>query len=28
MGTGGPFLRGKAQTGRNADHSPHLMPRS
>jgi hypothetical protein len=28
VGTGGPFLRGKAQSGRDADHSPHLMPRS
>jgi hypothetical protein len=28
MGTGGPFPGGKARPGRDADHSPHLMPRS
>jgi hypothetical protein len=28
MGTGGPFLGGKARPGRDADHSPHLVPRS
>jgi hypothetical protein len=28
MGTGGPFPGGKARPGRNADHSPHLAPRS
>jgi hypothetical protein len=28
MGTGGPFRRGKAWPGRDADHSPHLVPRS
>jgi hypothetical protein len=28
MGTGGPFFGGKARQGRDADHSPHLMPRS
>jgi hypothetical protein len=28
MGTGGPFPGGKARPGRNADHSPHLVPRS
>jgi hypothetical protein len=28
MGTGGPFLGGKARQGREADHSPDLMPRS
>jgi hypothetical protein len=28
MGTGGPFPMGKARSGRDADHSPHLMPRS
>jgi hypothetical protein len=28
MGTGGPFPRGKARLGRDADHSPHLVPRS
>jgi hypothetical protein len=28
MGTGGPFPGGKAQPGRDADHSPHLVPRS
>jgi hypothetical protein len=28
MGTGGPFPVGKAQPGRDADHSPHLVPRS
>jgi hypothetical protein len=28
MGTGGPFPRGKARPGRDADHSPHLVPRS
>jgi hypothetical protein len=27
MGTGGPF-RGKARNGRDAVHSPHLVPRS
>jgi hypothetical protein len=24
VGTGGPFARGKAQPGSDADHSPHL----
>jgi hypothetical protein len=28
MGTGGPFPGVKAQPERDADHSPHLMPRS
>jgi hypothetical protein len=28
MGTGGPFTGGKALQGRDADHSPHLVPRS
>jgi hypothetical protein len=28
MGTGGSFPRGKARSGRDADHSPHLVPRS
>jgi hypothetical protein len=28
MGTGGPFVEGKARPGRDADHSPHLVPRS
>jgi hypothetical protein len=29
MGTGGPLPRGnKVRLGRNADHSPHLLPRS
>jgi hypothetical protein len=28
MGTGGPFPRGKARPERDADHSPHLVPRS
>jgi hypothetical protein len=28
MGTGGPFSGGKAQPGPDADHSPHLVPRS
>jgi hypothetical protein len=28
MGTGGPFLRTKARPGRDANHSPHLVPRS
>jgi hypothetical protein len=27
-GTGGPFPGGKARLGRDADHSPHLVPRS
>jgi hypothetical protein len=27
MGTVGPFLRGKVWLGRNADHSPHPVPR-
>jgi hypothetical protein len=27
MGTGGPFPGGKARPGRNADHSPRLVPR-
>jgi hypothetical protein len=27
-GTGGPFPRAKAWPGRDADHSPHLVPRS
>jgi hypothetical protein len=27
MGTGGPFPGGKARPGRDADHSPHLVPR-
>jgi hypothetical protein len=25
---GGPFLGAKARPGRDADHSPHLVPRS
>jgi hypothetical protein len=28
MGTGGPFPGGKARLGRDADHSPPLVPRS
>jgi hypothetical protein len=28
MGTGGPFPGSKARSGRDADHSPHLVPRS
>jgi hypothetical protein len=28
MGNGGPFPGGKAQPGRDADHSPHLVLRS
>jgi hypothetical protein len=28
VGTGGPFPGGKARAGRDADHSPHLVPRS
>jgi hypothetical protein len=28
MGTGGSFPRGKARPGRDADHSPYLVPRS
>jgi hypothetical protein len=28
MGTGGPFPGTKARPGRDADHSPHLVPRS
>jgi hypothetical protein len=28
MGTGGSFPGGKARSGRDADHSPHLVPRS
>jgi hypothetical protein len=28
MGTEGPFPGGKARPGRDADHSPHLVPRS
>jgi hypothetical protein len=28
MGTGGPFSRAKARPGRDADHLPHLVPRS
>jgi hypothetical protein len=28
MGNGGPFPGGKARLGRDADHSPHLVPRS
>jgi hypothetical protein len=28
MGTGGPFPGGEARPGRDADHSPHLVPRS
>jgi hypothetical protein len=28
MGTGGPFPGGKARPGRDADPSPHLVPRS
>jgi hypothetical protein len=27
MGTGGPFPGGKGRPGRDADHSPHLVPR-
>jgi hypothetical protein len=27
MGTGGQFPGGKARPGRDADHSPHLVPR-
>jgi hypothetical protein len=28
MGTGGPFPGAKARPGRDADHSPHLVPKS
>jgi hypothetical protein len=28
MDIGGPFPRGKARPERDADHSPHLMPKS
>jgi hypothetical protein len=28
MGTGGPFPGDKARLGRDADHSPHVVPRS
>jgi hypothetical protein len=28
MGTGGPFPGGKARPGRDADHSPPIVPRS
>jgi hypothetical protein len=28
MGTGGPFPGGKSRPGRDAVHSPHLMPMS
>jgi hypothetical protein len=28
MGTGGPFPGGKERPGRDADHSPHLVPRT
>jgi hypothetical protein len=28
MVTGGPFPGGKARPGRDADHLPHIMPRS
>jgi hypothetical protein len=28
MGTGGPFPGTKARPGHDADHSPHLVPRS
>jgi len=28
MGTGGSFPVAKARPGRDADHSPHLVPRS
>jgi hypothetical protein len=28
VGTGGPFPGGKARPGLDADHSPHLVPRS
>jgi hypothetical protein len=28
MGTGGPFPRAKARPQSDADHSPHLVPRS
>jgi hypothetical protein len=28
MGTTGPFPGGKARPGRDADHSPYLLPRS
>jgi hypothetical protein len=28
IGTGSPFPGGKARPGRDADHSPHLVPRS
>jgi hypothetical protein len=28
MGTGAPFPGAKARPGRDADHSPHLLPRS
>jgi hypothetical protein len=27
MGTGGPFPGAKTRSGRDADHSPHLVPR-
>jgi hypothetical protein len=27
MGTGGPFSGAKARPGREADHSPHLVPK-
>jgi hypothetical protein len=27
VGTGGPFPGGKARPGRDADHSPHVVPR-
>jgi hypothetical protein len=27
IGTGGPFQGAKARPGRDADHSPHLVPR-
>jgi hypothetical protein len=27
-GGGGPFPGGKARPGRDADHSPHIVPRS
>jgi hypothetical protein len=27
MGTGGPYPGGKARPGRDADHSPNLVPR-
>jgi hypothetical protein len=28
MGTGGSFPGGEARQGRDADHSPHIVPRS